>query len=37
MAASHHNDHFRFDEVVLALSIELKVLSVARLLPDCTE
>jgi metal-dependent amidase/aminoacylase/carboxypeptidase family protein len=31
-AASHHNNHFHFDEVVLALGVELAVLFVAELL-----
>jgi hypothetical protein len=35
MAASYHNNHFHFDETVLAPSVELTVLSVAKLLPDC--
>jgi hypothetical protein len=33
MASSHHNNHFHFDEVVLAPGVELTVLSVAELLP----
>jgi len=32
MASSHHNNHFHFDEVVLASGVELMVLCVAELL-----
>jgi hypothetical protein len=31
MAASHHNNHFHFDKVVLAPGVELTVLCVAEL------